>query len=883
LYFSPAETNDQNIASDAAKHASLTGASLQPEYEKNENVVFHNQVPGTSLSYAPLMDETFMDGHTTDTDLACFLQRPVKIASYSWSEGSKLYQTLNPWYSFFNYATIRDKTQTFAFMRCKLKIHVQINASPFYFGRALVAYRPLPDWGPESASFSGDEVETVVLSQRPSFWINAADSQGGDMELPFVYHRNWITLGDHDQLTKMGQLDILSPTVLKNANSVSGADVQVIVWAMATDVVLSGSTTVPQSSIKPLKSSDKVSRSRAYPGKAKSKIIKTSNSNSSSSDAVSILHQVNNGFKDEYGKGVISATASALADAANVVSSVPVVGPFATATATAASCVAGVADYFGWTNVPNVANTEPVKNQPFPAFSSPSISTPVEKLSVDPKNELCVDSRTVGLDGSDELSIEDIVTRESYLKTVTCAESQAVGTILFTSLVLPALSRIVTESINSRDYKKHYCPPMMHVSQLFRFWRGDISFRFVANKTRYHAGRVMISWDPIENNCTGNYPTQTHAAIWDFTQSDEFVFTVPYNQADPWLQCKTILPTDGEVFKTDGTTLGGPDVTSGGVIAFSNGSIVMNVLTQVTGPATGANIDIMVFVRGCPNLKFNDPIQINKYGTAWRPQSSVEKLDTAQISIETKVSALSLVTMGEDHISLRPLLHRTTEYIKAGFSSDTTSLIKYANFNLPRLPLVPGFDPSGFHVTNLTGSPRYNYLNQSAYSWLAPMFLGMRGSVTYHVNASSPELVDSLSIVRSHRALTTSEYSRNDNVATGVNDSVLNLHSVDNDEESGMTGMAITNQKTQAGLSANIPMYSRFRMVPTLAPGIGYTDLETRYDSFRVICRLNPAASGKNANLSYITIYYNMGPDFNFFYFLNAPILYYSDPPSATP
>jgi hypothetical protein len=755
-----------------------------------------------------------------------------------------------------------------------MKIHIQVNASPFYHGRALLSYRPLFQWGDSENNYTGLEQETVSLSQRPSFWIDVSKSQGGDIELPFVYHRNWLPLLIPDDLAKMGVLKLSSPGVLKNANSVSGSDVQIIVWGMATDVVLSGTTVRLQSTPHPIGANDKISRSRSARGKSKSKIIKTRNDGDSNASVVSILNQVNNGFKDEYGKGVVSSTASALAEAANVVSSVPVVGPFATATATAASCVAGVADYFGWTNVPNINNVEPVKDQPFAAFASPSISTPVEKLSVDPKNELCVDSRTVGLDGSDELSIESIVTRESYLISTNFHETHSIGRILFCTYVWPSSFRYSDETINSRTYRKQYLTPMALVSRMFRYWRGDISFRFVANKTKYHAGRVLISWDPLADNPTGNNPTETHAAVWDFSQSDEFVFTVPYNQQESWLNTFQPAQSDGEFINVaDSSFVNG--------YPYSNGQITMTVLTKITGPAADANIDILVFVRGCPNLKFNDPIQISKTYTAWRPQSAVESLDTDQIDIDSTVSALSLVTMGEDHISLRPLLHRTNEYVKKAFASDTTSLVKYCNQLYPRMPLIPGFDPSGFHITTDTGAPRYNYIPHSAYTWLAPAFLGMRGSVTYHFNFSCPELSSNMTVARSHGTLSTANFIRFDNIPTGVGDSTLNVHALDNDVDLGMAGMAMTNQKTQSGLSVNMPMYSRFRMIPTMPIGTGDAVTETNTDSFRVFMRVNPAGSGKNANLSYLTTYYNLGPDFNFYFYVNAPIIYCADPPAS--
>jgi len=872
---SPAESNsNENIANDALKHASLVGTQLQPEYEKNQNVVFHNQVPGTSISAPDITDHTFMDGNTTDTDLGSFLKRPVKIAEYTWTEGTTFNQSLEPWAQYFSRTPIKNKTQTFAFIRCKLKVHVQVNASPFYHGRMVVAYRPLPSWGLSTSSFSGQDTDSVTYSQRPSFWINVANSQGGDIELPFFYHKNWLTLTSAAEFSDMGILNFHSPGVLRNANSVAGTGVQIVVWAMADDIVLSGSTTalVYQSTPQKLGPNDKVSRKKNSGSRMKSKKIPV-RTEGISSDAVSILKDINSGFKDEYGKGVVSTTASALAEAAGVVSTVPVVGPFATATAAAASCVAGVADYFGWTNVPNIRNVEPVHDQPFGAFASPSISTPIQKLGVDPKNELCIDSRTVGLDGTDELSIEGLVTRESYLKTFTMSDSQAVDTKLLACVTWPQLFRVSTETINSRNYTKFHHTPMSYVSEMFQFWRGDISFRFVANKTKYHAGRLMITWDPLQASPSGAAPTETHSAIWDFTQSEEFVFTVPYNQAEPWKEVPPTIPANGEYVKTDGTSFSGSPA--------ANGQIVVTVLTKLTGPAATADIDVLLFVRGCPNLKFNDPVQLSTKKTYWRPQSSVESVDTQQIDIETTVSALSLITMGEDHISLRPLLHRTAQYVSQQFQNDSTSMTKYVNANLPRFPLVPGFDPSGFHITSIPTNPRYNFIPHTAYSWIAPMFVGMRGSVNYHVNVSSPEMSDEIALIRSHNVLSTSEFARQDDIPAASTDSAFNLHFLDNDIYSGMTGMALTNQKTQSGLSANIPMYSQFRMVPTVPVGIGSSAYGTDNDAFKVRIRLNPAGSGKNANLSYYTMYYSMGPDFNFFYFLNAPVIYYSDTPPA--
>lgn len=90
------------------------------------------------------------------------------------------------------------------------------------------------------------------------------------------------------------------------------------------------------------------------------------------SDALSTLRKVNSGFKDEYGQGVVSTVASGVAKATGLLTEIPVVGPFATATSMVAGATARVANLFGWTNVPNVADVQPFKDTPFHALHPPT-------------------------------------------------------------------------------------------------------------------------------------------------------------------------------------------------------------------------------------------------------------------------------------------------------------------------------------------------------------------------------------------------------------------------------------------------------------------------------------------------------------------------------
>lgn len=875
---SPASNLQNDIQSVADASASVATVTQEDNTEKTQTTIFHNSVPGPSLVAPTITDSTFVDGQTLDTDIAKYLERPVLISSFTWGEGDWLNVSILPWDVWANTQALTYKLTRYPYLRCKLKIHVQVNASPFYSGVACVSYRPLTKFGIVSPIVAGTDKHVVPHSQRPSFWIDVAQSKGGDIELPFFYHKNWLQICKRGDFQEMGELRFDSPVVLKNANSVSGSDVSISVWASAVDVSLSGATATPifatQSSVQ-VKNDTKMTRNTANKGRYRSKTLNTSSSSDNSVGGM--LSKINQGVKDEYGKGVVSATSSAIASAAQTVSVVPELAPFATATSLVMNGISGLADYFGWTNVPNLANVEPVKSLPFHALASPSISTPVEKLSVDAKNELCVDSRTVGLDGTDELSIESILTRESYLCTYTFSEAHVPNSRLYAARVTPSLRQNDTVNVSGRGYIRQWHTPMSHACQLFTNWRGDITFKFVAVKTKFHAGRLLFQWDPRPEDIGDTSAHQRHNAVWDITESNEFLLTVPYGQSLSWLK----VPEDKE--SGDFNYRFGP-IAHTGTMGVDNGTIACHVLTQLTGPAAGALVDILVFVRACPNFQLNNPRVIDSRRTMFLPQSSVEYIEQDSIKVDSTVSALNLVTMGEDHISFRPLLHRTSRYLHYQMVADTSSAIVQARLLLPRFPLMPGYDLGGVHLADLaaSGLKNYNYVPHTAFTWLAPCFQGWRGSVNYSVNVISPNHVDHVVVQRSQFPRSVTTFFGSYSLAAPANPYQLSSFFQTNFVDQGMSGMAMTNQKTQAGLSVNVPMYSRFRMLPTMEGALGSTQFDSNVDSIEVHVRATPAFGGGDAQSAFIELLYCMGPDFNLFHYINAPVTYASDLPSPS-
>lgn len=112
----------------------VTKEQVNVEFEdtKDRTTVLSSNV---SNLYQPTMSK--------NSDLNEFLSRPVRIWNIDASTGSSFSFNRNPWYEYFNHASIKRKIDNYAYIRCDLHIKVVINASPFYYGAYLLSYKPL--------------------------------------------------------------------------------------------------------------------------------------------------------------------------------------------------------------------------------------------------------------------------------------------------------------------------------------------------------------------------------------------------------------------------------------------------------------------------------------------------------------------------------------------------------------------------------------------------------------------------------------------------------------------------------------------------------------------------------------------------------------------
>jgi hypothetical protein len=145
------------------------------------------------------------------------------------------------------------------------------------------------------------------------------------------------------------------------------------------------------------------------------------------------------GAKDEFGKGPISRTATAVAKAAGSLRSVPIIGPYMMPTEMIAKTTATIAAAFGYARPAIVEDIHMYTPRYLGDLASTARPDTVHSLSTEPKQSVTIDPRVVGVGSADEMTIESIACRESFVTTFPWADTATTDTQLFQIFVTPML------------------------------------------------------------------------------------------------------------------------------------------------------------------------------------------------------------------------------------------------------------------------------------------------------------------------------------------------------------------------------------------------------------------------------------------------------------
>lgn len=803
-----------------------------------ENVGFIDNTGGEILDLGHNENDVALVDGTPDVTLGQFLGRPTLIKNIAWSMSDvpSVLSSFNPWYEFFNNAKIKKKIDNYAFIKCRLHVKVMLNASPFMYGMGIMNYNPIEGitWNPVRASTSF-AVDQVSYSQFPHIKIYPASSSGGEMTLPFLYHKNWLALTSAQDLQDMGTMRFIPYTTLKSSNGATGQTVNLQIYAWAENVELMGPT-------------------------------------------VKLAVQ-----GDEY-DGVISKPASTVARFAQNFENLPVIGRFAKATTLGANAVSAIAHLFGFTNTPIIDPIHALIPMNAPNMASAECRSQIQKLTLDPKQELTVDPSVHGLPGIDELSMNHIKVKESFLTKVTWSTSDAIDTQLFNARVTPTLN---TQNVETGAVRIAQVP-MGYIANLFQYWRGDIIFRFKFVCTKFHKGRVRITYDPVGRIDTdADSQNVAFTQIVDIGEDNDVEVTVPYHQAAAWLRFRSI---------TDSTW------SAGGTLApdnlYENGLITLRVQNYLNAPTTSGSIDILIFVRGGQNLEYDIPasslartsffsVQGDEHDSVSLEPTKVVAGDTHQNAHENRY----LLNMGEACKSLRNLLHRHS--LAEVITWDNASTTQYSEIfqQFMAMPINYGFDPSGIEsVTGIVSGAEqsFNFVPNHPLPYVAMMYKGYRGSINHMYNLDTKQYpyIDDFRVMRDPYNI--NQTTRKGSIATTLaSGATINarLRYLNTSVRPGNGGMALTSQKNNNSLMVQIPDFNRYNfnlIGPSLftIPGNNDGGAERTY-SLSFLAKATNTAGSDTANIT-INRYVGTGPDFTLLFWQCVPTLdYYNSIPAA--
>lgn len=807
--------------------------------EVAENITF-SEVEGEKIDYSSLLDSTIDEDDDSIATLGNYLKRPVLIDTFTWTQTPMALspKSMYPWPLFFTDSKIRAKVQNFARIRSKLHIKFVLNASPFFYGAIRVAYFPC------KTAFNGvgDPYELVPASQTPGVWLTPQDMSTADLTLPFLCPSNWLNANSLTDYNNMGVLKFYVYSQLQSANGASGASITISTYAWAEDFEVAGPTASITLQAKPI--------------------------------------------PDE-SSGKISSVAGKAADVAGMLKKVPVIGSYASAAEFGARAVGKVAAMFGLSNAPNVSDVAPYQPKAFHAFANCETSMPVDKLAIDPKNEVVVDNRVAGTDSVDPLAFSNFC-RESYFGQATWTTAMAPETNIATLGVTPAISmdtpgtKVIT----------HYHTPLSYVARMFGKWRGSLIFRFKVINTKYHKGRLRLSWDPI-GDLTGISDSETccFTRIVDLEEENDIEFEVPYKALNVWLRTGFINRPYWNTSEASATA-----VDCNGFLSIK----VQNILSAPTGSGT---VQVLFFVRPGADFQFSVP---NDLPSKFSPLP-IQASPVVDGSSNKKGEHLTEITVGENIASLRPLLHRVSfsnrQFLGRPLTANNTyhlpGTVNTTNI-ISRTPPWFGYSNATMNYADSLLSPGtplgFNWSVTHPMNWVLAAFAGYRGSVVVHVNLNAGgnvARIESASLAREPAPLMI-DNKNNSNGRTSVwgilpstfaRDPTVVLNGYAR-YPTGQRGLTMTKEITQSALSCVSPQYanSRFSVKSPYRCDVEYTntfDLSYWYDNFRLdttFCtNVQPTAS---TPYPYADVYYSAGVDFQPVFFVCTPVLYEIDYPT---
>lgn len=656
-----------------------------------------------SLPYVPdwTRDALFKD---VDTSLASFFERPIITRTYTWTplQVGAFTAIFNPWTDFFGNPRVINRINNYNLLRSKLHVRFLINGNGFYYGRLMADYLPLPTNDNVTSAATIIAENAIQASQRMKVFIDPSTCCSNELELPFVYFRDGVSI-PLAEWSELGSIYVRELQGLKHANAAT-QPLTITVMCWATDVQMSLPT---------------------------------------SSDSTALVAQAG----DEYAKpGPVQATATAVAKMAAAVTEVPIIGSYARATEMAAKATSKAASIMGWSRPAELAPHTNMHPKYVSDLAPADAGDNVSKLTVDSKQEVTIDPNVVGADLPDELSIASIAARESFLTPFPWTTARVGGDLLWTTRVTPL--------IGATSGSTRYLPACAFATWPFQYWRCKMRYRLQIVASAYHKGRLRIVWDPsyvqsLESNVQ-------FTRIVDISEERDITIEVDWGQTQHFLATGSI----GSINTIWRTT---PQFT--GAAGAYNGVFSVYVLNDLATPNSTVNNDISVNVFvSAVDLQVAAPATLGNLSNSYAATVQAGDMDMTtedgnepgcgpatsnhQMGEDVDDANDMAVYFGERIVSFRQLLKRYNQHSSFLITNPSATVPAVWSPVFSDVPFFYGYNAATLHTTTAAG--KFSYVSQTMLQWLMPAYVAMRGSQRskYVVTSTTPGACGSITVAR---------------------------------------------------------------------------------------------------------------------------------------
>jgi len=549
-------------------------------------------------------------------DVRAYFARPTPVLTGTVPTGSRTTFAGGSvtWPTLLSYWTTGQARLLGAFgIRATIVYTLQVSATPFHQGLIALAFQ----YGYNTNNYNRF-ADSCTVTNLPHVVLDLSSDTMVQLKLPYLYTAEYCDIrGTNNVETAYGQVGI---STLANVPSVSGMGLPTYqLYLHLEDIQLFGVT--PQST----------STVVLNAGKKLSPV--TEEFESDSHPYSSALHAA--------GRAV-----------GFVAKGVPSLATLAGPTAWAPGKAAMLARYFGF-GKPQV--TDPVMRvarlDTVGEFNT-DVATSTMVLAATANNMTSIHTG-VGASDVDEMSLAYICSRWGQINVFDITTSVASGTLLYATPIsplsfwfrtaggsLPASNKhapVISSAAANSIQPSH----LMFAASSFKQWRGGVKFRFTFVKTKMHAGRVIVTYNPqVADQTLRDYMTNptgatipaysavgpdpfAYSAIFDLKDSNVFEFEVPY--------VTPLIYTN---------------------ISSVAGFLAMYVVNPVIASAVVSNtISCVVEVAGMPDFELSNPVgcllSVHNKGTI--------QVQSGRVISETYEQA-NQHTMGEAITSVKQLI-----------------------------------------------------------------------------------------------------------------------------------------------------------------------------------------------------------------------------------